>query len=58
MTLIRQKEAIINVDKSAFLAAKQRKEHLNYIKNLEKRICKLESTVDCLTSTLEEINKK
>lgn len=58
MTLVRQKEAIVNTDKSAFLAAKRRKEHSNYIKSLEERICRLETTVECLSSTLEEINKK
>lgn len=58
MTLVRQQEAVINTDKAAFLAAKRRKEHINYIKSLEERICKLEKTVECLTSTLEEINSK
>jgi len=58
MTLVRQNEAILNTDKSAFLAAKRRKEHNNYIKSLEERICKLEKTIECLSTTLEEINKK
>lgn len=58
MTLVRQKEGVINTDKTAFLAAKRRKQQQDYIQSLEMRVTKLESTVKCLTSTIEEITKK
>ena len=58
MTLIRQKEAIVNTDKSAFLAAKRRKAHTDHIKLLENRIENLEKVVECLSTTIKEINKK
>lgn len=58
MTLVRQKEGVINTDKAAFLAAKRRKQQQDYIQSLEMRLTKLENTVQCLTSTIEEITKK
>lgn len=58
MTLVRQKEGVINTDKTAFLAAKRRREQQNYVQSLEMRVLKLEQTVECLTKTVEEISKK
>ena len=50
--LIRKKQALVNVNVADYHAAKARKKQDSYILGLEKRINKLENTVEELTEII------
>jgi hypothetical protein len=54
---IRKDVALVNTDTSSYRSAVARREQAKYIKNLEARICKLESAMQTLENTVKEISK-
>ena len=49
---------VVNTDSSAYMDAMARRKRDKYIKSLEKRIDRLESAMNLLQSTIEEISNE
>jgi len=49
---------VVNTDSSAYMDAMERRKRDKYIKSLEKRIDRLESAMNLLQSTIEEISNE
>lgn len=54
---VRKEAGIINTDTNAYRSAVARRDHDKYIKSLEARVCKLESAMEAIQTTVKEMIK-